>query len=145
MLKLFLLVAIVAVTINGESVISITTGTGFNSCTGYCYNSVQINASTIVVLKTSKTNPTENPAIQQYYSSDSSTFDELVELVGNIQIWKTVDSPIGCPDCNNQGLEWIDVYTDEQPKYGVTFEYNSTIPGFESLVSSLRAIRQEYF
>ena len=36
--------------------------------------------------------------------------------IGYIQLWKAVYSPIGCPDCNHRGLEWIDVYTDEQSK-----------------------------
>ena len=145
MMRLFLLLSLMVFAVKGEQITAIATGTGFSSCTGYCYTSVYINASKITTSQTSKLNPSEYPEIQQEYSIDSSEFDDLVELVGNIQSWKAVDSPIGCPDCNNQGLEWIDIYTDEQPKYGVTFEYQQTIPDYGSLVDRVRTIREQYF
>jgi hypothetical protein len=145
MLTLLLLVALITVTVQGESITSIISGTGFGSCTGYCYQTMTINPTTIVTLKTSKTDQTTYPNVQQVYSVDSSLFNELVGLVGNIQLWKSVDSPIGCPDCDNQGYEWIDVYTDTQPKYGVVFEHSATIPDYVSLVNRLRALRLQYF
>lgn len=144
MLKILFFVAFLISTVQNEQITSIASGTGFRSCTGYCYNSIQITGSNLVTLKTSKTQPNDYPIIEQGYTIESSIFNQLVTYVGNIQLWKSVDSPIGCPDCSNQGLEWIDVYTDEQPKYGVTFEYNSTIPDYELLVNYLRTIRQEY-
>lgn len=144
-MKLFLFLTSILATVSAEQIIAVATGTGFNnSCTGYCYNSIYINATKIITFQTSKTNPVDYPVIRQEYSIDSSEFNELVGLVGYIQLWKTVDSPIGCSDCA-QGIEWIDVYTDEQPKYGVTFEYNTTISNYESLVDRLRTIRRQYF
>lgn len=143
-MKIFLLFTLITVTIRGEEITSIATGTGFSSCTGYCYNSIRITGTTLVTLKTSKTNVNDYPNVEQQYTIDSSEFNQLIDYVGDIQLWKSVDSPIGCPDCSGQGLEWIDVYTDTQPKYGVTFEYNSTISGYEPLVEYIRTIRQQY-
>ena len=145
MMKLFLSLTWLFVSVSSEQIIAIASGSGFNSsCTGYCYNSVYINATKITTLQTSKTNPVDYPTIRQDYSIDASEFNQLVQLIGNIQAWKTVDTPIGCPDCP-QGIEWLDVYTDEQPKYGVTFEYNTTIQNYESVVDRLRTIRRQYF
>jgi len=145
MLKTFLFATLILGVVQGESITAIASGTGYRSCIGYCYNSVYINVTNIITTKFSQSNPNDYPDVEQIYSIEQSEFDQLVEDVGYIQLWKSVDSPIGCPDCNDQGLEWIDVYTDEQPKYGVQFEATSTIAGYESLVDGLRSIRQRYF
>lgn len=144
-MKVFLLFVFIIAAVHGEQIITIAGGTGFSTCTGYCYNSISINATKIITTSSSRTDPVGYPDIQQEYATGASEFEELVQLVGDIQLWKSVDSPIGCPDCNGQGLEWIDVYTDTQPKYGVTFEYNSTITNYGSLVDRLRTIRRRYF
>lgn len=144
-MKLFLLLVLIITAVHGEQITAIAGGTGFSACTGYCYNSIYINATKITTSRSSRTNPLDYPAIQQGYSIEALEFEELVQLVGNIQLWKSVDSPIGCPDCNQQGLEWIDVYTDTQPKYGITFEYNSNVTDYQPFVNRLRTIRLRYF
>ncbi|CAF1558953.1 unnamed protein product [Rotaria magnacalcarata] len=145
MLTLLLIVsALTIVTIQGQSITSFETGTGFSSCVGYCYKSVHINASMVITGKSSKTNHTDYPEIHEAYPFESSQFNHLVELVGSIEKWKTVNTPIGCPDCYNQGAEWIYIDTDGQPIHGVQFEANSTIVGYETLVENLRALRHTF-
>ncbi|CAF4672988.1 unnamed protein product, partial [Rotaria magnacalcarata] len=52
MLTLLLIVsALTIVTIQGQSITSFETGTGFSSCVGYCYKSVHINASMVITGK----------------------------------------------------------------------------------------------
>lgn len=131
--------------LQAESIVSFENGIQFSSCTGYCYKSVFINATTIVTFKKSLTNSSDYPQVQQHYSVESSYFNQLLEFVGNIQVWKAIDKPIGCPDCSNQGLEWVEIDTDEQPPYAVIFDGNETISSFQSLVTQLRSIRQTYF
>jgi uncharacterized membrane protein YdjX (TVP38/TMEM64 family) len=58
MLILFLLVALITVPIQGESITSISSGTGFGTCTGYCYKTMTVNPSSITTLERSSTDRT---------------------------------------------------------------------------------------
>ena len=44
---------------------------------------------------------------------------------------------IGCPDCADQGAEWIEIFT-EGKSHRVTFEYQQNPPGLEALLRQLR-------
>ena len=145
MFKLYLLAVLAASAVRSESITAIGMRTGFRSCVGYCYKSIYINSTTTRTSEVNQLNSTSYPEIVNEYATGPTLFEQLVTLVGSIQLWKTVDTPIGCPDCQNQGFRWVDVYTDEQPMFGAQFEYNSTITNYESLVTRLRAIYQQYF
>ena len=142
---LMVVFATVAIDLRAQAIVSIAMGTGFNQCTGYCYITVIIQSSTILTSESSSGNQNRFPEIQQRYQVNSLDFTELVARVGNLSAWQSVPAQIGCPDCDGQGFEWLSVITDAPLKYSVTFEYNSTIPGFESFVDFARNIREEYF
>lgn len=145
MFRLFLIFVVATASIQSESIIGLTIGSSFRSCVGYCWKSVHINSTSVHTCERNLANSTSSPDLHHDFRNIDGEFENLVESVGNIQMWKTIDSPIGCPDCQNQGAQWIEVFTDNQPKYGVTFDSNSTIVGYETLVDQLRSIHRRYF
>ncbi len=124
---------------------AIAMGTGFSQCTGYCYITVVVRPSSIFTSESSSGNQNTLPEIQQQYQVNSADFTELVADLGSLSAWQAVPTTIGCPDCDGQGSEWLAVITDAPGKHSIRYEYNSTLPGFESFVSLAREIREQYF
>ncbi|CAF2007096.1 unnamed protein product, partial [Rotaria magnacalcarata] len=101
-------------------------------------------SSTISTWESSTANQNAFPEIQQQYDVNSTDFTELNAQMSNLSAWQALPITIGCLTCDGQGFEFLGILTDNQLKYSVMFQYNSTIPDFESFVSLARAIREQY-
>lgn len=136
--------------INGQSsaskddIISISSGTSFGMCRGYCRRSILISANSNRVISMKETNypQKEFPPVKKADPFSAEQWKELIGLV-DFNAFQALDERIGCPDCADGGAEWIQVQTRGQIKK-VTFENGQLIKGFEGLVVQLRNLRNQF-
>lgn len=127
---------------NTTDKITIRTGTSFGMCVGYCQNDYVFNG-TSVTLTQRDTRPQAQLATRSCQSTISQADWTRLKAAANSDLFSQQPNVIGCPDCTDAGAEYIEIQTDGQP-YRVTFPASRTIPGFESLVNELRALRATF-
>ena len=142
----FLIAAIlisVVGTINAE-VLSISSGTSFGMCFGYCRQSINMTSNPLKIEASKEPNFAHQtyPPVHTTLSFPSNQWSELISLL-NLKIFTALSNTIGCPDCADGGAEWIQVnWTDGNKR--VTFQYGRDVNGIEGLIKKLRQIRQDY-
>lgn len=122
--------------------LTIRTGTSFGMCIGYC-QSDYVFQGTSVTLTQSSTRPQTTLSPKSCQSTISQDDWNTLKATANLDLFSKQPSVIGCPDCADGGAEYIELQIDDQ-KHRVTFPANKTIPGFESLVNSLRGYREAF-
>ncbi|MFD2932172.1 hypothetical protein [Spirosoma flavum] len=121
--------------------LTIRTGTSFGMCVGYCVNEYVFNGTSVTLTQTGRP-LAQNPIKTCQTTIDQATWNTL-RAAANLETFSKQPETRGCPDCADGGAEYIELQTGEQ-KHRVTFEYGTTIPGFESLVEALRAQRTAF-
>lgn len=127
-----------------RDIVSISSGTSFGFCIGYCRRSIDIqrDAQRLTARKEPNFPQAQYPPVIKQYPFSSNQWGNLVSLV-DPQGFRALSETIGCPDCADGGAEWIEIKWPTVTKR-VTFEFGQTIPGFEQLVEALRRIRKRY-
>ena len=122
--------------------LTIRTGTSFNMCAGYCKNDYVFNGTSVTLAQGSVL-----PQAQVTPRSCQSTISQAqwndIKTLANMDAFSKVATVLGCPDCTDGGAEYIEIEVDGQ-KHRVTFPYGKTIPGFETLVDTLRTQRNAF-
>jgi hypothetical protein len=146
----FVVLTLSVLMVNGEQIenkdiLSISSGTSFGRCVGYCRQSINImsNPSQVIVSREANFNQGSFPPINLKFPLNSTEWIDLVSLV-NLDIFQSLDDRIGCPDCADGGAEWVQIDWSNVSKR-VTFENRQTIKGIEELIEKLREMRQIYF
>lgn len=121
---------------------SVTSGTSFGFCMGYCNNQVLFSSDKFIASKSSINAKDKYPDVNKDITPVESEWSDLVKLVDTDK-FNSLDERIGCPDCADGGAEFIEIKTASGTKR-VTFEFNSTVTGIESLVNKLRELRNKY-
>lgn len=132
-------------TISGERLsdaATIRTGTSFGMCAGYCQKDYVLNGTNVTLTTSSNNNPTQYPTRTCQTTISQESWTSLKDFV-NLDAFNKLPERLGCPDCADGGAEYIEIESGDQ-RHRVTFEYGKTIPGFESLVSNLRAQRERF-
>lgn len=132
--------------INGENdILSISSGTSFGKCVGYCRQSINImsNPFQVIAIREANFNQGSFPPTRMKFPFTSTEWNELINLVDLITI-QSFDDITGCPDCADGGAEWIQIDWNNGSKR-ITFENRQTVEGIEKLVEKLRDMRQVYF
>ena len=114
----------------------INSGIRYGFCVGYCAHEVEITAETTTYTK-SGTRVDTLPSQSCGISTVQSDWEALVDLVD--PAFQRLDSVVGCPDCVDQGAEFIEVITSAG-SHMVTFDptLEKTI---HPLVGPLRELR----
>ncbi|MCX6213188.1 hypothetical protein [Spirosoma sp.] len=121
----------------------IRTGTSFGMCVGYCKHDYVISGTTLMLTQTSQARTqNQNPAKTCQTTIPQAVWDTL-RAAANPTLFIQKPEQLGCPDCADGGAEYIEMEANGQ-KHRVTFEYGATIPGFEPLVTALRAQREAF-
>ncbi len=118
----------------------IHTGTSFGFCTGYCVKDYVITGTTITLTQRGTSRQGVNPDKTCQTSLGATAWDAL-KAKADFTAFSKIPPTLGCPDCADGGAEYIELQQGDAV-HRVTFEYGATIPGFESLVSDLRAKRE---
>ncbi|CAF0970542.1 unnamed protein product [Adineta steineri] len=123
---------------------SISSGLSFGMCRGYCQSSINATGNPSEVIASKQPNFVQEsyPPVRQQFSFSSSEWEQLVSLV-DLKVFKALDDTIGCPGCADGGIEWIQIDWTEGTKR-VTFESRNAIKGLESLIETLRQMREQY-
>jgi len=125
----------------GQEIVEIKTGSFFGMCLGYCLSELTITESQADynIYGWDLNDPIYLPiAISD--SLDSFVWENLnAEL--NFELFMSLDSIIGCPDCVDGGAEWFEIITNDTVKR-VTIEYGESLNGLDGYINLLRTIRQ---
>ena len=145
--KCLLIVALLIV-VHGQleikNVQSISSGSSFGMCRGYCRQSINVTSSPLQIVASKEANFVQKPypPVQRQFPFSSIQWDQLVSLL-NLKTFTALDDILGCPDCADGGAEWIQVdWTDGTKR--VTFESRQAVKGIEDLIEKLRQMREEY-
>lgn len=135
--------------INGQptkrsDITSVSSGTSFGFCRGYCRQSINVtpNPSQVTVSREPNFDQGSYPPVHVNFPVDTNEWTELVDLV-DLETIEAMDERIGCPDCADGGAEWIQIDWSNGSKR-VTFENGQTVERIEKLVRKLRDLRQTY-
>jgi len=117
----------------------VRTGTSFGMCVGYCRNDYEFKQTAVTLTR----NDIRKSLTQTCQTTISEADWIAIKSAANFQEFSKQSERLGCPDCADGGAEYIELQLDDQ-SHRVTFEYNATIPGFETLVDLLRKQRNAY-
>ena len=120
--------------------LTISTGTSFGECLGYCAHEVVIGEE--VIVSTWSTHTGIDSATTDSAGLASGEWEALQSAVD----WPTLealDDVLGCPDCADGGAEWVRVLAEDR-QMKVTFEYGATLASIQPLIDAVREIRGRY-
>lgn len=121
-------------------IISITHGTSFGMCRGYCIKEEYYTLDTLI--ETQRSMDTANFKTKIKGSSyQAEKFRDLCETI-DLKKWEKMDERIGCPDCTDRGAEYLIITTKKGTKT-VTFDAHSDVPGLTEVLKKLRDKRKE--
>lgn len=148
MLKFFNLICLMGLFLNFmscekgrvENISTISYGTSFGMCVGYCVNTLTISNEKVVF---SKRKNGQSPDTKTCTSAIS--VDELNAIKSVINEDKVAALPktIGCPDCADGGAEWVSI-TANGKTYKIVFEYGKAPAELEAAVVKLREIKETF-
>ena len=127
----------------GQEIVEIKTGSFFGMCLGYCLSELTITESQADynIYGWDENDPVYLP-VEISDSVDSSVWEDL-NTEFNFELFMSLDSIIGCPDCVDGGAEWFEIVTSDTLKR-VTIEYGDSLNGLDSYINLLRTIRQSF-
>jgi len=123
------------------NVISVSSGTSFGECMGYCVRTLEIENVSLTYTVTGY-DPVNYPVLTVKANLSSGKWNTIAALVDFKEI-QSYEDVIGCPDCADGGAEWIQVETGDGSKK-ITFEYGDTLETIQPLIDHLRTLRAQY-
>lgn len=118
---------------------TISYGTNFGFCGGYCKKSLLITHEVIKYHKSAIHVTTDS--FPDLNCTEPYSKDAMLSLVSglNLDTFYALEEIIGCPDCADGGSEWIEIKTKSKVKK-VTFEYLAYPEPIESIIDKLRTL-----
>lgn len=126
--------------VSDDTIISITHGTNFGHCRGYCRKEV-IFMEDKVMYSQSGVDTAATPVKGSGISNSSKEWSKLVGPL-NWKKFNAMKESYGCPDCADGGSEYIEIRTMKGTKR-VTIEYGTAFPDLEPLLTELRTQRKK--
>lgn len=118
---------------------SISYGTSFGMCVGYCKQSIAISNERVTFSKSKYVEPDTKTCTAAITTAE---VDELKHLLNKAMIMK-MPEVIGCPDCADGGAEWIAINADGK-QHKVTFEYGNAPTELAEAVAKLRLLKASF-
>ncbi|QPH41443.1 hypothetical protein [Pedobacter endophyticus] len=125
---------------NIKNLNSISYGTSFGFCSGYCSNTLLISDSKLTFSKTKNGQTPDTRTCTKTISEN-----EIAAIKTELNMSKITSLPevIGCPDCADGGAEWVAVNADGK-QYKVTYDYGKTPKELEAVVAKLKALKDSF-
>jgi hypothetical protein len=120
---------------NNTDIISITHGTSFGMCRGYCIHEEEYTMNEAIVSHKSWDSIRNKPKVKKM-SFTQDEFNKLTSLL-NKKEWEKLEERIGCPDCTDRGSEYVIIKTASGTKK-VTFDAYADVPAIAELLAQLR-------
>lgn len=118
---------------------SISYGTSFGMCVGYCKQRITISDQQVTFSKSKHVEPDTKTCTAAITVAE---VDELKRLLNKAMIMK-MPEVIGCPDCADGGAEWIAINADGK-QHKVIFEYGRAPTELEAAVAKLRMLKASF-
>ena len=117
-------------------------GTFFGQCAGYCASEIEVSGTSVVYRARAIREAGESlpPEKTQKSSITNDAWNQLLQTVQEDEFVKLKDR-YGCPDCADQGGEWIEISFADGKAKKVTFDYNRPPAELLELVKKLQAIQ----
>ena len=143
-LIVIVLIAFVEAQVEIKNVHSISSGTSFGMCRGYCQQSINLTSlpSQLTAAKQANFDQTAYPLVQRSFAFPAPQWNQVIALV-DLKTFRALDDRVGCPDCADGGAEWIQIEGTDGMKR-VTFENGRPVKGIEALIDKLRQLRNDY-
>lgn len=116
----------------------VRSGTFFGACIGYCSSELTVSGPNATLVVTGSNTGKFPPKVAQGMVSTEEM--NGLENAVSFETFAKLDSVIGCPDCRDQGSEWVELERDGR-RMRVVFEFGETIPEIDDLVERVRSIR----
>ncbi|MCD8541048.1 MAG: hypothetical protein LRY55_15785 [Leadbetterella sp.] len=119
----------------------IKSGQSFGMCAGKCYQEmiVENNLATLILIER-KDRGSEEDTLE--FRDDTYWKQIKADLDGfSKKKFLKLQDVYGCPDCADGGAEWLEVRFSNGTTKRVTFNYGSSVAGFEKIISALRTHR----
>ncbi len=126
---------VVADTIVVSEVDYILHGTSFGHCRGYCIKEEKYYSDAEELSQVGNDSKSF-PLKTLRNKSSQQALDQLVILM-DWEIWNALEVRIGCPDCADQGAEYLEISRKGIVKR-VTFDANGKLGGLEEILDVLR-------
>jgi hypothetical protein len=122
--------------IQKEEILLIKHGYTFGRCVGYCNKETTFSQVQVRHIQYNRDTLKNPPKISEkkILAEDFKALCTSVDLTAFLQM----EERIGCPDCADQGAEYVEIVTSKQTKR-VTFEPGKPVPILDSLLIKLRA------
>ena len=125
---------------SADVIISVTHGTHFGHCRGYCRKEVIFSEKQVSYIESSVDEKT-NPEKKQNFDLSAGNWKNITTKIDWNKFQKLEES-YGCPDCADGGSEYIEIVTAKGTKR-VTIEFNKELSELEPLLTELRKQRKE--
>ncbi len=102
---------------------------------------MDVGADKVVFIKTSRT-PAQYPT-KTCTATITATEWAILKAQADLALLRKRPATLGCPDCADGGAEFLEIEQGAE-RYRVTFEAGKSIPGFDGLISALRAKRKTF-
>lgn len=139
-LSIFLVVS-ACIPEEGDDSTVVSSGTSFGECGGYCFSEVTIQGTSVNLTRSSWF-PKDSPDKTKSGTITEEKWNSLVNSI-NTDTLAALPETIGCPDCWDQGAEWIEVIRPDFEKK-ITFEYGDTLKTIHSFLEQARSIRKHF-
>lgn len=120
-----------------SEIIEIRFGTSFGKCSGYCIQEISfkdgIAEKTLTPHRDKSLKPTK-------CSLEYTNFNVLAARI-NVGVFNELEEVIGCPDCDDGGAEWVQIFTSDGIRKKVTYSYDNEPVALKLYIDELR----EYF
>ncbi|RZK17040.1 MAG: hypothetical protein EOO86_13540 [Pedobacter sp.] len=119
---------------------SISYGTSFGMCAGYCAQSLLISDSKLTFSKSKNGSTPDTKTCSKTISE--TEVNAIKDLLNASQI-SNLPEVIGCPDCADGGAEWISVTADGKT-YKITYDYGKAPKELEAAVARLKVLKDGF-
>lgn len=119
---------------------SISYGTSFGMCVGYCSNNLLISDLKLTFSKSKNGQASDTKTCSKTISEA-----DVNAIKNDLNIEKIAALPeiIGCPDCADGGAEWIAINADGK-QYKITYEYGKAPKELEAAVARLKLLKDGF-
>lgn len=119
-----------------EEIVTIKHGYTFGRCLGNCNKETTYTAGTMRYLQYSRDTLKNKPEMieKKFATADFYALCKNIDLQAFLQL----EERLGCPDCADQGAEYVEIITTNQKKR-VTFEPGTIPAPLQTLLPKLRS------